>query len=85
MKTINILYSKLKDEILECKSLANLVRKLPGALNLANERTYRLASQKGAVSADMTGKSKELNFAHIYPGNLLLALFIDQHMLECFL
>lgn len=61
MRTINILFSELKDEIfLEHESLANLVRKLPGALNLADECTCRLASQNGAASANITGKNKEL-------------------------
>lgn len=85
MRTINILYSELKDEILERKSLANLVRKLPGALTLADECTCRVVSQNGAASANTRGKSTELSFAHIYPGNLLSAPSIDQHMLECFL
>jgi len=71
--------------VLEHESLANLVRKMPGALSLAEECPCKLVSQDGAASTNTTGKNKELSFAHIYPGSLLSAPSIDQHMLECFL
>lgn len=44
---------------LECEFLGNLVRKLPGALNLANEYICRLLNQNEA-DANATGKNKEL-------------------------
>lgn len=45
---------------LEHKFLEILIRKLPGALNLANEYICTFLNQNGAASANATGKSKEL-------------------------
>lgn len=45
---------------LEHEFLADLVRKLPGAQNLANEYIFRLLNQNGAASANPRGKNEEL-------------------------
>lgn len=59
--SINILlFQNWNMRFLEHEFLANLVRKLPGALNLANEYICRVLNQNGAASANATGKNEEL-------------------------